>query len=98
MKRIAAFALAAAVVVALPALAADQQADTAGKAGASEETMTTGEMHDVLQMANGDGKQKCFSARHCEGKVLSNRDKHNCKVKSKGKSWMSASGACCPNL
>lgn len=38
--------------------------------------------------------QNCYSARNCKGKVLSHRDAHNCKVKSKGKSWRSSSGRC----
>ncbi len=38
--------------------------------------------------------QKCWSARKCTGKVLSNRDAHNCKVKSRGKSWSNSAGAC----
>jgi hypothetical protein len=36
-------------------------------------------------------KQQCCSKRQCGGKVLSNRDAHNCKDKSKGKSWHPAS-------
>ena len=40
------------------------------------------------------GVQQCCSARGCTGKVLSNRDAHNCKVKSRGKSWHDAAGAC----
>jgi hypothetical protein len=32
-------------------------------------------------------KQECCKAKDCEGKVLSNRDSHNCKDKSNGKSW-----------
>ena len=39
-------------------------------------------------------KQVCCSARSCSGKVLSNRDQHNCKVKSHGKSWHAANGRC----
>lgn len=31
--------------------------------------------------------QQCCSAAQCGGNVLSNRDRHNCKVKSNGKSW-----------
>ncbi|MDN4055634.1 hypothetical protein QPK32_21415 [Massilia sp. YIM B02763] len=31
--------------------------------------------------------QQCCSAAKCGGNVLSNRDRHNCKVKSGGKSW-----------
>jgi hypothetical protein len=39
-------------------------------------------------------KQTCCSRKNCGGKVLSNRDEHNCKVKSHGKSWHAAGGAC----
>jgi hypothetical protein len=39
-------------------------------------------------------KQVCCSAKNCTGKVLSNRDQHNCKDKSTGKSWHAAGGAC----
>lgn len=38
--------------------------------------------------------QKCYSAKNCKGKVLSNRDAHNCKVKSRGKSWRDRDGKC----
>ena len=31
-------------------------------------------------------KTWCYSAKNCGGKVLSNRDGHNCKTKSRGKS------------
>ncbi len=48
---------------------------------------------DIPQAA---AQQKCWSAQKCGGKVLSNRDCHNCKVKSKGKSWSNASGTCYP--
>jgi hypothetical protein len=40
-------------------------------------------------------KPICYSAQDCGGKVLSNRDCHNCKVKSTGKSWRSGPGAAC---
>jgi hypothetical protein len=40
------------------------------------------------------GKQECCSAKKCGGHVLSNRDAHNCKVKSHGKSWHNAAGDC----
>jgi hypothetical protein len=47
-------------------------------------------------------KQQCCKAKDCGGKVLSNRDAHNCKDKSKGKSWHRASdgktAAQCGNL
>jgi hypothetical protein len=39
------------------------------------------------------GTQECCSAQHCGGKVLNNRDRHNCK-NSGGKSWHDAEGAC----
>lgn len=45
--------------------------------------------------------QQCCSARSCSGKVLSNRDKHNCGNHD-GKSWHAASDgvtpAACQNL
>lgn len=37
--------------------------------------------------------QQCWSARNCSGKVLNNRDAHNCKL-SGGKSWQDRSGNC----
>jgi hypothetical protein len=47
-------------------------------------------------------KQQCCSAKNCGGKVLSNRDAHNCKDISEGKSWHPASKngdpARCTNL
>ncbi|MBW4718627.1 hypothetical protein [Saccharothrix obliqua] len=50
--------------------------------------------------AGGDPRVKhlCYSAHKCAGKILSNRDKHNCKVKSKGKSWRFQAGAACEEL
>ena len=39
-------------------------------------------------------KQECCSARNCSGKVLSNKDAHNCKL-SGGKSWHKASSDQC---
>lgn len=36
-------------------------------------------------------KQECCSDKKCESKVLSNKDAHNCKDSSKGKSWHRAS-------
>jgi hypothetical protein len=39
-------------------------------------------------------KQICCGARSCTGRVLSNRDRHNCKVKSHGKSWHAKNGRC----
>ena len=46
------------------------------------------------QMPQAAAAQKCWSAKNCSGKVLSNRDCHNCKVKSKGKSWSNVAGTC----
>jgi hypothetical protein len=42
-------------------------------------------------------KNKCYSARDCSGKVLNNRDAHNCKL-SGGKSWRSGVTGTCTNL
>jgi hypothetical protein len=45
--------------------------------------------------------QQCCSKSKCSGKVLSNRDAHNCKDKSKGKSWHPAAAgapAACTRL
>lgn len=39
-------------------------------------------------------RQVCCSARACSGRILSRRDRHNCRVKSRGKSWHAANGAC----
>lgn len=45
--------------------------------------------------AQGGGT--CYSARNCTGKVLSNRDGHNCK-RTGGKSWRSPLDGQCYNL
>ena len=39
------------------------------------------------------GVQQCCSAANCGGKVLNNRDLHNCKG-SGGKSWTDGKGYC----
>ncbi|WP_157288578.1 hypothetical protein [Uliginosibacterium gangwonense] len=57
--------------------------------------MPKGASSDALA---ANGPHLCYSARKCEGKVLSNRDKHNCKVKSNGKSWRDQAGAACEAL
>jgi len=56
--------------------------------------------HDKTEeQANMKGRgQECYSARKCRGKVLSNRDQHNCKVKSRGKSWRASANSSCINL
>ncbi len=38
--------------------------------------------------------QKCWSAAKCTGKVLSNRDFHNCCNKGSGTSWSDRFGNC----
>jgi hypothetical protein len=43
-------------------------------------------------------KPICYADSECEGKVLSNRDMHNCRVKSRGKSWRPYSGGDCYRL
>jgi hypothetical protein len=44
---------------------------------------------------NHESPWDCFSGRGCEGKVLSHRDPHNCKVKSRGKScWNKVTKQC----
>lgn len=51
-----------------------------------------------VQCEAGAAKQQCCSAKNCGGKVLSNRDQHNCKTKSTGKSWHAANSTTCVNL
>lgn len=43
----------------------------------------------------GNGVQQCWSAKKCTGKVLNNRDYHNC-CNSGGKSWSDRWGNCYP--
>ncbi|NMG20314.1 hypothetical protein [Brasilonema bromeliae] len=42
-------------------------------------------------------KNECWSGRNCEGRILNNRDAHNCK-NSGGKSWRSRLTGDCTNL
>lgn len=42
-------------------------------------------------------RNECYSARNCGGKVLNNKDAHNCKL-SGGKSWRSKVAGNCTNL
>ena len=55
-------------------------------------------MHKYLTLQALKGiepqKQKCWSASKCSGKVLSNRDYHNCCTKSSGTSWSDRDGNC----
>ena len=39
-------------------------------------------------------EQKCYMSNNCSGAVKSNRDCHNCKVKTGGKSWRDKWGTC----
>jgi hypothetical protein len=45
-------------------------------------------------LSASEAQQTCYSGRNCSGKVLSHRDQHNCRVKSRGHSWRSNAGAC----
>ncbi len=72
------------------------QAPSSGDAPAAVAGKQDGASHkDTEQAANAECDvnatvQQCCSAAKCQGKVLSNRDAHNCKDKSKGKSWHAA--------
>ncbi|EJF30535.1 MULTISPECIES: hypothetical protein [Enterobacteriaceae] len=46
--------------------------------------------------ANAD-RNECWSARNCSGKILNNKDAHNCK-NSGGKSWRGKNSSQCTNL
>jgi len=59
-----------------------------------DSTSVSSEDGTVTQSEAPTQRQQCWSAKNCTGKVLSNRDAHNCKVKSKGKSWESKFGVC----
>lgn len=50
-----------------------------------------------LTALKGRGGGTCYSGRNCTGKVLNNRDAHNCK-NSGGKSWRSPLDGTCYNL
>lgn len=93
-----------------PAKASDGATSTATTTTAATSTTTTTTTTTTEKkksigkpVANGNcntdaGVQECCSAGGCSGKVLSNRDKHNCKVKSRGKSWHNAAGKCSGRL
>jgi hypothetical protein len=55
----------------------------------ADDEADTGEVASALT-----ARQTCYSKRGCSGKVLSHRDRHNCKVKSRGKSWNDDRGRC----
>lgn len=42
-------------------------------------------------------RNECWSAKNCSGKILNNKDAHNCKL-SGGKSWRSKTTGQCTNL
>ncbi|RLM17582.1 hypothetical protein BIY29_19085 [Brenneria alni] len=42
-------------------------------------------------------RNECWSAKNCTGKILNNKDAHNCKL-SGGKSWRSKTTGQCSNL
>ncbi|WP_213716992.1 hypothetical protein [Cedecea lapagei] len=42
-------------------------------------------------------RNECWSAKNCTGKILNNKDAHNCK-NSGGKSWRSKTTGQCTNL
>ncbi|MGI9280793.1 MAG: hypothetical protein ACR2PX_14385 [Endozoicomonas sp.] len=72
------------------ALAGEDKLEGLHETGTPEEIQKTlDSMEEVLMTS-----QTCYSARKCKGKVLSHRDAHNCKVKSRGKSWRSSAGKC----
>lgn len=52
----------------------------------------------LLPLTASAASGKCYSAKNCSGKVLSKRDAHNCKVKDRGKSWLSDVTGKCTNL
>jgi len=75
-------------------------ADPAAPAGGSAQGLEPGQQVDP-ELANAPladcnengGVQQCCSAKNCTGKVLSNRDQHNCKNNG-GKSWTPGNGNC----
>ncbi|MBF9264281.1 hypothetical protein [Paracidovorax cattleyae] len=88
--------LIASLLVSLSGASVFAQALSSGDAPAAVAGKQDAASHkDTEQAANADCDvnatvQQCCSAAKCQGKVLSNRDAHNCKVKSKGKSWHAA--------
>jgi hypothetical protein len=86
--------LTAAVVaftLTIPALASeDHKLEGLEETGTPDEIMET--LENMIPVPNV--LQNCYSARSCRGKILSHRDAHNCKVKSRGKSWSNNQGKC----
>ena len=72
------------VLAQAPALAQDKPAKPASGETAKPEATVAGP--NVACDVNAT-VQQCCSAAKCGGDVLSNRDAHNCKVKSSGTSW-----------
>lgn len=62
----------------------------------------TDEKSDLTQeeelTQDGRYRYDCYSARNCGGKVISHRDPHNCKTKSRGKSIYDNVADTCTNL
>lgn len=75
-------------------------AEPPAAAGGSVQGLEPGQLVDP-ELANAPladcninaGVQQCCSAKSCSGKVLSNRDQHNCKNNG-GKSWTDGKGSC----
>lgn len=53
---------------------------------------------EKLDLSGAASPYRCFSAKNCGGKVISGRDRHNCKVKSRGKSWCDTRDGICYNI
>ena len=78
-------------VLAMPVLAnADQAQERNDETGTPYQTMQSSQNTEPAP----DVTQNCYSARNCTGRVLSHRDRHNCKVKSRGHSWRDTQGQC----
>ncbi|WP_139834599.1 hypothetical protein [Thalassospira sp. MCCC 1A03138] len=48
---------------------------------------------ETMEDEGATGRQNCYSARKCTGKILNHKDAHNCR-NSGGKSWESKFGVC----
>jgi hypothetical protein len=76
---------------------ADTQNPASGALPANEKPplVETDDEHKASK-ANAD-RNECWSARNCSGKILNNKDAHNCK-NSGGKSWRGKNSSQCTNL
>lgn len=105
--RIFALASCAALALVLPGCdrTATDDAETAGSAEIAEPAAVPAEGSTdpaaretaaaIVEM--GRGPYTCYGARNCTGKVLNNKDPHNCK-NSGGKSIRSSLDNSCTNL